>query len=48
MNIYYYRFQKDEIVRNILFLGHYVKVLSPQDITDEIISTIKASYDNYC
>lgn len=48
MNIYYYRFQKDEIIRNILFLGHYVKVLSPQDITDEIISTIKASYDNYC
>lgn len=47
MNIYYYRFQKDEIVRNILFLGHYVKVISPQNITDEIISTIKASYDNY-
>lgn len=47
MNIYYYRFQKDEIIRNILFLGHYVKVISPQDITDEIISTIKASYDNY-
>ncbi len=48
MNIYYYRFQKDEIVRNILFLGQYVKVLSPQNITDEIVSTIKASYDNYC
>lgn len=48
MNIYYYRFQKDEIVRNILFLGHYVKVLSPKNITDEIITSIKASYDNYC
>lgn len=48
MNIYYYRFQKDEIVRNILFLGHYVKVISPQNITDEIVSTIKASYENYC
>ena len=48
MNIYYYRFQKDEIVRNILSLGHYVKVLSPQSITDEIISTVKAAYGNYC
>ena len=48
MNIYYYRFQKDEIVRNILSLGHYVKVLSPQNITDEIISTIKVAYENYC
>lgn len=48
MNIYYYRFQKEEIVRYILFLGHYVKVISPQNITDEVISTIKASYDNYC
>lgn len=48
MNIYYYRFQKDEIVRNILFLGHYVKVISPQNITDEVISLIKDSYNNYC
>ncbi len=48
MNIYYYRFQKDDIVRNILFLGHYVKVISPQNITDEVISSIKESYKNYC
>lgn len=48
MNIYYYRFQKEEIVRNILFLGHYVKVISPQNITDEVISLIKDSYNNYC
>ena len=48
MNIYYYRFQKGEIVRNILFLGHYVKVISPQNITDEVISSIKESYKNYC
>lgn len=44
----YNRFQKDEIVRNILFLGHYVKVISPQNITDEVISLIKNSYKNYC
>lgn len=48
MNIYYYRFQKEEIVRNILFLGHYVKVISPQNISDEVISLIKDSYNNYC
>lgn len=47
MNIYYYRFQKEEIVHNILSLGHYVKVTSPQKIVDEIISIIKASCENY-
>ena len=47
MNIYYYRFQQEEIVRNILFLGHYVKVISPKNIVDDVITTIKASYENY-
>ena len=47
MNIYYYRFQKDEIIRNILFLGHYVKVLSPKDITDEVVTSIKNAYEQY-
>lgn len=48
MNIYYYRFQKDEIIRNILFLGHYVKVVSPKNIVDEVISNISAAYNAYC
>lgn len=48
MNIYYYRFQQEEIVRNILFMGHYVKVISPQALVDDVISAIKGSYDNYC
>ena len=48
MNIYYYRFQKDEIIRNILFLGHYVKVMSPRNIVDEVISNISAAYNAYC
>ena len=48
MNIYYYRFQKNEIVRNILFLGHYAKVVSPRNIVDEVIAAIQASYENYC
>lgn len=47
MNIYYYRFQREEIIRNILYLGHYVKILSPKDITDEVIVSIKNAYDHY-
>lgn len=48
MNIYYYRFQKDEIIHNILFLGHYVKVVSPKNIVDEVVSNIRAAYNAYC
>ena len=48
MNIHYYRFQREEIIRNILFLGHYVKVISPKNIIDEVVEIIKASYNNYC
>ncbi len=48
MNIYYYRFQKDEIIRNILFLGHYVKVVSPKNIVDEVVSNISAAYNACC
>ena len=48
MNIYYYRFQKSEIIRNILFLGHYVKVVSPKNIVDEVASEITAAYNAYC
>ena len=47
MNIYYYRFQKEEIIRNILFLGHYVKVISPTDIVIEVASLIKEAYEQY-
>lgn len=47
MHIYYYRFQKDEIIRNILFLGHYIKVVSPKNVAEEIVKIIKDSYSNY-
>lgn len=47
MNIYYYRFQREEIIRNILFLGHYVKIVSPKDITDEVVASIKNAYEQY-
>ena len=47
MNIYYYRFQKDEIIRNILFLGPYIKVVSPKNVADEIIKILQNAYSNY-
>lgn len=47
MQIYYYRFQKDEIIRNILFLGPYIKVVSPKNVMDEIIKIMQRSFSNY-
>lgn len=47
MHIYYYRFQKDEIIRNILFLGHYIKVVSPKNVAEEVVKIIQDSYSNY-
>lgn len=47
MQIYYYRFQKDEIIRNILFLGPYIKVVSPKNVADEIIKIMQSSFLNY-
>lgn len=47
MTIYYYHFQEEEIFRNILFLGHYVKVISPQTVVEKIIQIIRSAYENY-
>lgn len=47
MKIYYYRFQKDEILRNILFLGPAVKIVSPSHIVNEYIELLKESIKNY-
>lgn len=47
MNIYYYRFQKDEILRNLLFLGPVVKIISPTSIIKEYINLLKECYKNY-
>lgn len=47
MSIYYYRFQKDEIIRNILFLGPYIKVVSPKNVADEIVKIMQNAYSNY-
>ena len=47
MNIYYYRFQKDEIIRNLMFLGPSVKILGPSDIKEEFVSVLKKAYKRY-
>lgn len=47
MNIFYYRFQKDEIIRNLLFLGPAVRILSPTTIRDELILILKETYERY-
>ncbi len=47
MRIYYYRFQKEEIIRNILYLGHYVKIIAPEPLVEEVISEIRRAYKAY-
>lgn len=47
MNIYYYRFQKDEILRNLMFLGPTVKIIAPSNIQEEYIMNLKLAYDKY-
>ncbi|MCD8238652.1 MAG: WYL domain-containing protein [Clostridiales bacterium] len=47
MQIYYYRFNTDDIVRNILFLGHYVKVISPACIAEKVKEQLKQVCENY-
>jgi len=37
----YYLFEEDNIVRSIISLGPYVKVLSPQSIADKVIDKVK-------
>lgn len=41
IKLFYYTFEEDEIIRKILALGPYVKVVSPQSIKDEIIRRIR-------
>jgi len=37
----YYLFEEENIIQNILSLGPYVKVISPQRIADEVIKRVK-------
>lgn len=41
MKLYYYTFEEEEIIRKILAIGPYVKVISPQNIREEVIRRIR-------
>lgn len=43
----YYLFEEENLIRNIISLGPYVKVVSPQRIADEVIRRVKKSIDMY-
>ena len=43
----YYLFEEENLIRNIISLGPYVKVISPQRIADEIIARVKKSISLY-
>ncbi|HQA58891.1 MAG TPA: WYL domain-containing protein [Acetivibrio sp.] len=43
----YYLFEEENLIRNIISLGPYVRVISPQRIVDEIISRVKKSISLY-
>lgn len=45
MKLFYYTFEEEEVIRKILALGPYAKVISPQRIIDEIIKRIKHALD---
>ncbi len=44
---YYKEYQYEDIIHNILFLGKYVKVISPENIVTEIKNIIKEKIQNY-
>ncbi len=43
----YYLFEEENLIRNIISLGPYVKVISPQRITDEIVKRVIKSINMY-
>lgn len=45
IKLYYYTFEEEDIIRKILALGPYVKVLSPRRIVDEVIRRIKKAIE---
>lgn len=45
IKLFYYVFEEEEIIRKILTLGPYVKVLSPQRIIDEVIKRIRRAIE---
>lgn len=45
IELYYYSFQKEEVIRKIISLGPYVKVKFPKDIIETIIERIKRAHE---
>ncbi|URZ17563.1 hypothetical protein CLFE_036160 [Clostridium felsineum DSM 794] len=45
LKLFYYTFEEEEIIRKILALGPYVKVLEPEKIRNEIIRRIRVALD---
>jgi hypothetical protein len=41
LKLSYYSFEEEEVIRKILALGPYVKVISPQRIVEEVVNRIK-------
>ncbi|WP_297417821.1 WYL domain-containing protein [Clostridium sp.] len=44
IDIYYYTFEEDEVIRKIMSLGPYVKVKSPDRVKDIVIDKIKKAF----
>lgn len=44
MKIYYYSFEEDEVIRKLLGLGPFVKIIKPEIIKDKIIRKVKKAY----
>lgn len=47
VKLHYQYYERHKIIRDILSLGPYVKVISPEDIKNEIIEELKVIVDNY-
>lgn len=43
----YYLFEEENLIRSIISLGPYVRVISPQKIADEIVARVKKSLELY-
>lgn len=48
IKLYYYTFEEDDVIRKILALGPYVKVISPKRIVDSIIKRIRQAAELNC
>lgn len=45
LRLHYYLFEEENLIRSIISLGPYVKVIFPQRIADEIISRVRKSLE---